>query len=450
MVIFTVVLGTIGFSFIVPRLAKSLDPKPRQYIGLVGDYNLGALPAEIEHLVSLGLTSIEEDGTPVPELSERWTTEDNGKSYRFVLKKNLVWQDGKPLETSDIKYPFSDVETVTTANDVIFNLPEPFVPFPTVVSRPIFRTGTTRSLFFFTRPVLIGLGEYQITDFKQNGVRLTEMTIESQSERRIYRFYLSENDAVIGFKRGEVDILPDLNATADIGTWPTTQTDSQLDQSSYLAVFFNLENPMFSKNTRQALAYAIVKPTDDTRAYGPIPPTSWAYLEGGKGYEYDLTRGVERLLAELPGEPLRIELTTTPLYEQDANLIKRDWEELGRAAERACQTDARVTNKTECQKATIGVTIRITSFPDTTNFQALLIGQEAPTDPDQYPLWHSDQSSNFARYRNTRIDSLLEKGRQIADRSERLAIYQEFQQFFLEDTPAIFLRHLTSYTITRK
>lgn len=450
MVMMTVVLGVVVFSFIVPRMAERFDPKPRQYIGLVGDYNLTSLPPEIAELVSLGLTTIQEDGTPIPELSERWTTEDNGKSYRFVLKKNLVWQDGKPLETTDVTYPFNDVQTVTTTNDVIFNLPEPFVPFPTVVSRPLFRTGTTRSLFFFSKPTLIGLGEYQITDFKQNGVRLSEMTIESPSERRVYRFYLSENDAVIGFKRGEVDILPDLTTTADIGSWPTTQTAARIDPVSYLAVFFNLENPMFSKNTRQALAYAIAKPTDDTRAYGPIPPTSWAYLEGGKGYEYDLARGVERLLAEMPGEPLKIELTTTPLYEQDANQIKRDWEALGQAAEQACQADSKITNKSDCQKATIAVTIRITSFPDTTNFQALLIGQEAPTDPDQYPLWHSDQSSNFARYRNTRIDSLLEKGRQIADRSERLAIYQEFQQFFLEDAPAIFLRHLTAYTITRK
>lgn len=449
-VILTIVLGMIGFSFIVPKLAMTFDPKPRQYIGLVGDYSLSSLPPEIDHLVSLGLTRIEEDGTPVPELSERWTTEDDGKTYRFVLKKGLRWQDGKELTTSDINYSFNDVETTTTPNDVIFKLPEPFVPFPTVVSKPLFRTSTKRYLFFFTKPTVIGLGEYQVTDFKQNGVRLSEITIESATERRIYRFYLSENDAVIAFKRGEVDILHDLSTTQDIGEWSTAVTESRLDPSSYLAVFFNLENPMFSKSTRQALAYAVTKPTDDTRAFGPIAPTSWAYLQGGKGYEYDLNRAVQRLLEELPGEPLNIELTTTPLFEKDANQIKQDWDALGAAAEQACQNEAKITNKADCQHARINTTVRITAFPDTTNFQALLIGQESPSDPDEYYLWHSDQSSNFSRYRNTRIDSLLEKGRQVSERSERLAIYQEFQQFFLEDAPAIFLRHLTSYTIKRQ
>jgi ABC-type transport system substrate-binding protein len=43
----------------------------------------------------------------------------------------------------------------------------------------------------------------------------------------------------------------------------------------------------------------------------------------------------------------------------------------------------------------------------------------------------------------------LEKGRQTLDKKERTDIYQEFQQFFLEDTPAIFLRYLYSYDIKR-
>jgi len=446
----TIILGMIGFSFVVPKLATILDSKPRHYIGLVGDFSLDSLPSEIEELISLGLTGIEEDGTPIPELSERWTSEDEGKSYRFVLKKNIYWQDGKLLETSDVKYPFNDVETITTPNDVIFRLPEAFVPFPTVVSQPIFRTGTRRYLGIFTQPTIIGLGEYRLTNYKQKGVRLSEVTLENPTERRIYRFYLSENDAVIAFKRGEIDDLPNLTTPSDLQTWPTTTTESTLDTSSYLALFFNLENPLFSKNIRQALAYAITKPTDETRAYGPISPTSWVYLQGGKGYEYDLPRAVDRLLDELPGEPLIIEVTTTPLYEEDANQIKQDWEKLGQMAETACQTDKRVADKAACQNARITTNLRITAFPDTTNFQTLLIGQAAPTDPDQYYLWHSDQSSNFSRYRNTRIDSLLEKGRQVADRNERLAIYQEFQQFFLEDAPAIFLRHLTSYTSKRK
>ena len=77
------------------------------------------------------------------------------------------------------------------------------------------------------------------------------------------------------------------------------------------------------------------------------------------------------------------------------------------------------------------------------------MGQEIPVDPDQYFLWHSDQSTNFTNYQNTRIDSLLEKGRQTIDQNKRKEVYQEFQQFMLEDPPAIFLRHLFSFDVKR-
>ena len=95
------------------------------------------------------------------------------------------------------------------------------------------------------------------------------------------------------------------------------------------------------------------------------------------------------------------------------------------------------------------ISIRISNFPDSNNFQLLLIGQNIPADPDQYDLWHSDQSPNFTKCKNARIDNLLYKGLQTYDVKERTAIYQEFQQFFLEDPPAIFLRYLPSYTIRR-
>lgn len=449
-VFLTILIGSVVFSFIVPLIARSLERKTWNYIGMVGNYSLTNLPVEVENLVSYGLTQVQEDGTPIPELAERWIIEEDGRSYRFVLKKNLFWQDGKPLVPEDVQYHFSDVETITTPNDVIFKLPEVFVPFPTVVSRPIFRTDYQRYFLFFRRPTLIGLGAYQVVDYTEKGNRMTQIIIDGPDERRIYRFYLTEEDAMLAYKRGEVDILPNLSSPGDIGAWPNSTTTATFNPAQYLAVYFNMDDPLFTKNVRQALSYAVEKPTDGSRANGPINPHSWAYLDGVKLYDYDLNRAVERLLSELPSAPLNLELTTTPLYETEANALKLAWENLGQEAHAACQNKTEVKNKAECEKVKINLAIRINSFPDTNNFQMLLVGQEAPSDPDQYALWHSGESTNFSRYRNTRIDSLLEKGRQTTDRNERLAIYQEFQQFFLEDAPAVFLRHLETFEVKRK
>ncbi len=449
-VIATLVAAIIGFSFVIPFIVRSFEQKPRLYVGIVGDYSLTNLPPPIKRLMSSGLTTVDEDGNPLPDLTERWSVEGDGKVYRFILKKNLFWQDGKPVEPTDLQYNYQGVEVIYTPNDVVFKLPDAFVPFPLAVSEPVFRTTEKRVMGFFHRTFLIGTGAYELLDYKQKGPRLSELTIDGPDDRRIYRFFLTEDDAVLAFKRGEVDIIEDLSSPRDLSQWSTVESTKITDFNQYLAVFFNLENPLFQKNVRQALSYALTKPTDSSRAVGPISPNSWAFLDSGKSYEFDQARAVERLLSEMPGEKLALELTTIPIYQAEAEKIKQEWEILGRVAAEECQKNKAITDKASCERLGITVTLRITSFPDTNNFQMLLLGQESPPDPDQYFLWHSDQSTNFSRYKNTRIDSLLEKGRKTSERTERLAVYQEFQQFFLEDAPAIFLRHLDTYTVKRK
>ncbi len=146
---------------------------------------------------------------------------------------------------------------------------------------------------------------------------------------------------------------------------------------------------------------------------------------------------------------MNIEIATTSLYIDEAENIKKQWEEFGQKASEQCTYDDDIEDKNLCENLKIQVNIKVSNFPDFNNYQVLLIGQEIPLDPDQYHLWHSEQSTNFTHYKNTRIDSLLEKGRKILDQDDRLATYQEFQQFLLEDPPAIFIEYLDTYDVER-
>jgi peptide/nickel transport system substrate-binding protein len=453
-VLTSLIVAITIFTFFVPFLSKILARKPREYIGIVGQYSLTSLPPQVKNTLSVGLTKLEADGSVKPLLAERWIVEDEGKRYRFILRKKLKWQDGKDVEPGDIKYNFTDVETLTTPNDVIFKLPEVFVPFPSIVVEPVFRQVTERYWGFFERPTLIGIGENRIVDYEVKGNWLKEITIDGPENRQIFRFYLTEDDAVLAFKRGEVDVLPDLSTERDIATWKTTTVKKKLQTDQYLAVFFNTSDQVLPKNVRQALSYALSLADDDERATGPINPKSWAYLPGGKVYNYDGARGVERLLDGIPNVPINLELTTTASFTPEAETFQRAWEALGQQAFETCQQKKTAKDKTAenwvCDNVKIKVTLKITNFPDTNNFQLLLMGQQSPPDPDQYFLWHSSQPTNFTHYKNTRIDSLLEKGRQTLDQAERVTIYQEFQQFLQEDPPAIFLRHLNTYEVRRK
>ncbi|HLD24400.1 MAG TPA: hypothetical protein VJB96_00640, partial [Patescibacteria group bacterium] len=76
--------------------------------------------------------------------------------------------------------------------------------------------------------------------------------------------------------------------------------------------------------------------------------------------------------------------------------------------------------------------------------------QDVPSDPDQYPFWHSTQSqTNVTGYSNVKIDKLLEDGRSELDQEKRKLIYADFQRRLVEDAPAIFLYYAKLYSIKR-
>lgn len=444
------IIGAIAiFSILVPTLVQTLEIKERLYIGIIGKYSLDNLPLEISSFISSGLTKLDEEGNVSPNIAERINVEDDGQSYRFIIRKGLKWQDGSTLKPEDVYYQLQDTEVISTKNDIVFKLPAPFAPFPSVVSKPLFKKTTQSYRIFLTRENLVGIGDYLISDYKLKNNHLTEITLDSVTQRRVYRFYFSEGEMVLAFKRGEIDIIEDLSNPYGMESWKNITLEKVMRKDRYLGLFFDNNNPLFPKNIRQALSYSISKPTDKTRALGPINPESWAYLEGGKSYKYDLERAIERILDNPPIKVVEFTLTTTSEFQSEAEKIKSEWEEFFNKAKEECNSNSEIEDKNVCDNLNAKIHLKITNFPDLNNYEAILIGQEIPSDPDQYSLWHSNQSTNFTHYKNTRIDALLERGRTTIDQTERREIYQEFQQFFLEDAPAIFIRHLNSYKISR-
>jgi len=445
----SIVAALLFFSLLLPLLHKNLAFKKTTYIAIVGDYTLTNLPKPIKNQLSAGLTKIGPDSQAEPLLAERFVVSDEGKQYRFVIKKEVKWQDGRELKPADVFYNFADVEIISTPNEVIFNLPEPFTPFPVSVAEPLLRTQWEKRWLLPDRLQIIGIGQHRMLDYKLRGNNLTEFKIDGPEGRYVYRFYLTESEAVNAFKRGEVDVLLNISDCYDLCDWPRLEQAVELAYDRYLAVFFNNADPLLTKNIRQGLSYVLSKDYGSARALGPINPRSWAYLQGGKDYAMDFERAIERLLDDVPRKPLHFELTTSANFIEEAETIKRELETFAPQAIAACQASSSVSDKNLCQNLDLKINIKVSNFPDLSNYQLLLIGQESSTDPDQYFMWHSSQPTNFTRFKNTRIDSLLEKGRQTINFDERRTIYQEFQQYLLEDAPAIFLRYLDNYSIAR-
>lgn len=375
------------------------------------------MPQEIAQLMSLGLTKLLPEGTATSSLAKSWEILEDGKAYKFYIRDNILWPDGTQFTAKDITYEFKHAQTQTTSDfQIKIILEEPFSALPALVSRPIFKKG------------VIGLGDYQIAKSKKEGRFLEKIKLVPRSNKALpdltYRFYATEEAARIGFKLGEMDILKGIVNPDDLANWPGVKIASDIHKDRYAAVFFNLRNPKLGeKSFRQALAYAVQKEKGEKRASGPISPLSWAYNSKLKPYDQDLTHA-ESLLEKTDQEKT-IQLLAFASLVAEAEEIKEDWETLG------IKTEVKIINQ----------------LPE--DFEALLAIWEIPADPDQYSFWHSTQTGNLTGLANPKIDKLLEEGRRAFDVRERKENYLEFQKTLVEECPAIFLFHPTTYTAIR-
>ena len=107
-------------------------------IGLVGEFSPSTLPQLIQNQVSVGLTSLSPDGTPVPALAASWEATNSGKTFIFTLRDDWKWHSGKPVTAHDINYNIRGDVNPTGERTLIAYLQYPYSPFPTLVSKPIF------------------------------------------------------------------------------------------------------------------------------------------------------------------------------------------------------------------------------------------------------------------------------------------------------------------------
>ncbi|MEI8232273.1 MAG: ABC transporter substrate-binding protein [bacterium] len=413
-----VVLSLVIIFFLFARYIPTHKNTIR--LGRVGKYSFETFPSDIQSMISKGLVSISADGKVKGELAKSWEVKDEGKTYTFTLDEGTSWHDGSKLTPDDITYNFKDVEVNRGDNTITYQLKEPFSPFLSAVTKPILKKGK------------LGTTEYRLTKTQINTGVLQSLTLESETERRIYKFYPTETSSLTAYKLGEIDAIERLSFigedirqdnTSIIGETVTT------DNQQAVLFFNNNDIVLSSKPTRQALAYAIKDKTfGRERSLSPIDKSSWAYNNLVKTYDFDPQKA-KSLFAQDIKDPSsqKLELKTMLQYLDAAESIAQSWRDtLG------IQVDVKVVSNV------------------TSDYQVILTDFTPPIDPDQYTIWHSTQSTNFTHFSNLKIDKLLEDGRRTSDQKLRDEIYQDFQRFLLEDCPAVFLFKSNSFTLSRK
>lgn len=384
-------------------------------IGLIGTYQEHDLPAEVTELTSRGLVEADSDNRIKPNLINGWEVNNDATQFKFKLKENLRWSDNTPLKASDLVFPIPNT-TVSYPDDktVQFNLKESYSPFPSLLTRPVFKKGT-----------LLGIGPYHIARVEKSRIFITKIIMQADDPNLpvVYvRFYPTEKVAVTGFNLGEVQAIFGLSNPKAIEESGGVAVKQKTDYSKIVTVLYQTTDKLLSnRSLRQALSYQIPRASGEAIANNPYPPSSWAYDSASKKYfsnEKEAEEAMERAKSTITDSKLQSEilLTTTPSLSYMGETIVKAWKKLG--------FDAK---------------LRVESgIPQ--NFQALLITQSIPQDPDQYYLWHATQDkTNLTKYDSKRVDKDLEDGRKIIKEEERREKYFDFQKTLLEDAPAAFL-----------
>lgn len=407
--------GIIIFLTIIFKLSLFENPKLSE--GIIGTYQEHDLPDSVTHLLSQSLVEADQEGRMTGKLASGWEVNNDATVFKLRLKTGLFWNDGTKLISQDLEFSIPDVVVSYPDDEIIeFKLKDSFSPFPALLTKPVFKKGT-----------LTGVGPYKIIKIQKSRIFITKMILKNIAQEKnfpelVIRFYPNEKTAQLAFEAGEVQALIGISDITQAAKNSLVKLDRRTTYNKIVSVLYNTKDPLLSNRSfRQALSYQAPSIEGEIEARTSIAPVSWAFSEKVNDYLSN-PEAAEAALARAKNssndEFLKKEiiLTSTPQLEAVGQQIISTWKQLG-----------------------IKAILRVESgIPQ--NFQALLIAQSIPVDPDQYSLWHSTQDkTNLTKYSSARVDKDLEDGRKILKEDERKNKYADFQKALLEDSPATFL-----------
>lgn len=423
----------------------------------------------------------------VNDLASSYEISEDKKKYTIKIKDTAQWHDGRKLTAQDIYFTVKLIQDpnfksslrgdwqniqIEAPDDftVIFKLSEPYAPFLNkltfgILPQHIFEEISADDFLlsdFNLKPV--GSGPFVYSSFEQdeenNIISYQLIANENYYNERPFlekinlNFYQEEDLVTEAYSKKSINGFGVLTyeKIKDYEVRKDTKINS-LKTPRYFAVFFNQIKsvPLASKDVREALNYATNREEMIQKVFHGYATEVHSPILGSFG-EFSSNEEVQKInydpekakeILEKDGwklqddgsrkkddEVLEISLITTqwPALSETANLIKKQWEQVG----------AKV-NVTELSIADIQQ-----NFIKPREYQAILFGQEYfGNDPDPFNFWHSsgkkDPGSNIAMYDNEDVDKLIKEARETSDLEKRQENYRKFEKIISEDFPATFL-----------
>jgi len=242
-----------------------------------------------------GLLKYDSQGNIVKDLVDSYSIKDNGLSYEFTLKDNILWHDGQPLTVADVaftvelvQYPqyksplrieWLGVRTQTEGTKkIIFHLQKKYSSFLETVARlkilpkHIFQDITPENLpwVLTEKQYLQGSGPFKVkTIEKEKSGYIKKIILERNKEfygnkpfigKLSFYFYQNVSELVRDGRTGKIDGFS-VSSPKYIKTLEKEGLHFyRLSLPRYFALFFNLNNlKNLDNNVRKAISFALSK-----------------------------------------------------------------------------------------------------------------------------------------------------------------------------------------------
>jgi peptide/nickel transport system substrate-binding protein len=420
-----------------------------------------------------------------PFLAESYWQSGDGLTYRFVLRKGIVFSDGTPMTADDVVFTYNtvltpgidcdryrasigEIDSIKKVDDrtIEFKFKKKyFQALETagtlgIIPQHIYKYKDVKE-FNDRAATLAGSGPY-LFDKWERGQQITMVRNPNywgpkpSFDKVIYRILVNQQAVFQEFLAGQVDLFtplpeqyeqeiknPDFMSKFIAYNFP-------IPNSGYRYIGYNLTKPMFKdKETRQALTMlidrkAIIKTIQrgmGIEITGPFSPLSKQADPSISPWPYD-PAGARKKLAqagwrlndqnklERDGKVFKFSVAIpaeSPIYDKLSAYIKEQW-----------------------AKAGIELVVEPYEFSvlverlDNRNYDSAILGWTGGLESDPYQIWHSesikDKGSNFVSFDNKEADALIDAGRAELDEDKRMEIWHKLHRIIHDEQPYTFLQ----------
>lgn len=420
----------------------------------------------LHQLLFNGLLAKNERLELIPDLAESWE-QTSAVEYRFRLRPGVRFHNGKECLCEDVRFTFQSIVSDSIlspkrktfqaieaiecldSRTVSIRLDRPNASFPVNLTHAIVPQGAGAA--FSEHP--IGTGPFRYVETRPEGDVVLEAAADHfgglpASDRLVFHVIPDEVVRCLELEKGTIDLCIN-NIPPDMVNSLERRSNVKVlvsPGSNYNYLGFNFEDPILKKRDfREAVALGINR--EEIIRYllrgfaepatGILPPASPFYNPNVRTYPYNPKKAMEALDRagfpdpDGPGPKFRVEIS-----------YKTSNDKLARLQATVIQE----------QLARIGIRVKIRSYEFPTfysdikkgNFQLFSLRWLGISDPEVYEyVFHSKSAppngANRGRYRNPKVDELIEAGKITFDEGKRKAIYGEIQRILAEDLPYISL-----------